>query len=84
MNQKGQTAMMDGMVKLIFILFVFASVYGVLDTAVNLLQDQAGTTVDLISAGYLPLMAVAVFLAISYFLNPRRREPDYGAYASEY
>lgn len=72
MNNKGFTSMIEGMVALVIIIFTFAVTYPVLDTAINTLQNSAGTTVDLISAAYLPIMAIVLFIAIVSFLRPGR------------
>ena len=75
MNEKGQGNVMEGMVKLIIIITVFAVTYPVMDSMINALQATAGTSVDLISAAYLPIMGVSIILCIAYFLNPARRTP---------
>lgn len=74
---KGQASVINGMVALIIIIFTFAVSYPILDTAINTLQAEAGTTVDLISAGYLPIMAIVLFIAIVNYLRPRPNEYDF-------
>jgi len=72
MNQKGMASMIEGMVGLVVIIFTFAVVYPVLDAAINTLQNTAGTSVDLISSAYLPIMAIVLFIAIVKLLRPDR------------
>lgn len=70
--KKGIGGTIEGMVALIIAIFTFAVSYPVLDQAINTLQASAGTTVDIISAGYLPIMAIILFVAIVRFLQPGR------------
>ena len=72
MNNKGVTSMIEGMVGLVIIIFTFAVTYPVLDEAINTLQNSAGTTVDLISSAFLPIMAIVLFIAIVKMLQPGR------------
>jgi len=65
----------DNIISITIILFVFAVTYPVMDQAINLLQGQAGTTVDIISAGYLPIMAVTIILAILFYARPYYQQP---------
>ena len=71
--------MIDGIINIVILLMVFAVTYPLLNDAVNTLQAQAGTTVDLISAMYLPVMAVVIILSIKAYLSPGR--PQYPEYA---
>lgn len=71
-GSKGQGGVVEGIISLVIIIFVFAVSYPIIETAVNTLQNSAGTTVDLVSAGYLPIMAVIVILSIVYYLRPGR------------
>lgn len=71
--RKGQTAVIEGLVVVVVIIFTFAAVIPILNDAITLLQNQASPTVDLISAAYLPIMAIIIFLSIIYFLQPGRR-----------
>jgi len=72
MGQRGITGTIEGMISLIVIIFVFAVSYPIIDDAINTLQASAGPTVDLISAGYLPVMAVVLFISIVTLLRPNR------------
>ena len=77
MNSKGQ-GMIDGIVNIAIMITVFAVTYPLLDTMVNTLQNSAGSTVDLISAMYLPIAAIVIILAIKNYLSPR--QPQYPQY----
>lgn len=74
---KGQASVINGMIALIVIIFTFAVSYPILDEAINTLQASAGTTVDIISAGYLPIMAIVLFMAIVSYLRPRPQEYEF-------
>ena len=75
---KGQ-GMIDGIVNIAIMLTVFAVTYPLLETMVNTLQNSAGSTVDLISAMYLPIAAIVIILAIKNYLSPRQPQyPQYG------
>lgn len=70
--------MIDGIVNIAIMLTVFAVTYPLLDEMVNTLQNSAGTTVDLISAMYLPIAAIVIILAIKNYLSPSRPAmPEY-------
>ena len=76
-GNKGQ-GMIDGMVNIAIMLTVFAVTYPLMAQMVNTLQNQAGSTVDLISAMYLPIAAIVIILAIKNYLSPR--QPAYPQY----
>ena len=76
-GNKGQ-GMIDGMVNIAIMLTVFAVTYPLMAEMVNTLQNQAGSTVDLISAMYLPIAAIVIILAIKNYLSPR--QPAYPQY----
>lgn len=69
--------MIEGMVALVVIIFCFAACYPVIDAAINTLQNSAGTSVDLISSAYLPIMAVIIIIAIVRFLKPGQGNQQY-------
>lgn len=76
-GNKGQ-GMIDGMVNIAIMLTVFAVTYPLMEEMVSLLQNQAGSTVDLISAMYLPIAAIVIILAIKNYLSPK--QPAYPQY----
>jgi len=73
-GRKGQLSV-DNIISLVIIIFVFAVCYPVIDSAINTLQNQAGTSVDLISAAYLPIMAIMVIGAIMFYSRPYYEQP---------
>jgi len=70
---RGQ-GMIDGIVNIAIMITVFAVTYPLLDEMINMLQNNAGTTVDMISAMYLPVMAIVLILAIKNYLTPGREQ----------
>ena len=78
MGNKGQQGgMIDGIIQIAIMLTVFAVTYPLLDEMVNTLQNSVGTTVDTISAMYLPIAAIVIILAIKDYLTPRRESYSY-------
>lgn len=55
----------EGLVSLLVIITAFAVTYPLLDEMVTLLQANAGTTVDLISSAFIPIMAIMIIAAIA-------------------
>ena len=72
---RGQ-GLIEGIINIAIVITVFAVCYPLLDEMVNLLQANAGDTVDMISAMYLPIMAVVIILSIVTFLK-QGTNPNY-------
>ena len=67
----------EGIVAVAIIIFTFAVALPIIEEAIGLLQNAGNPTIDLISAGYLPIMAIVLFLAITHYLRPGR-PPEMG------